>query len=128
MVVAEVVAESRLVETVGEAIETVAASLRNAVIDDAELERAKNPLATSLKQSVRSNRYWLHSVLALSSRHPEQLRWPLTMVDDFAAVTGEEVRALAERYLVAQRRAVGIVKPAAPVNGAAQTALEEALN
>ncbi|MDX9896322.1 MAG: insulinase family protein, partial [Desulfofustis sp.] len=128
MVVAEVVAESGRVETVGEAIEAVAASLRNAVIDDAELERAKNPLATSLKQSVRSNRYWLHSVLALSSRHPEQLRWPLTMVDDFAAVTGEEVRTLADRYLVPQRRAVGIVKPAAPVHETSETVLEEALN
>ena len=37
-------------------------------ITETELERAKRPMLTSLKDMVRSNRYWLKSVLAMSAR------------------------------------------------------------
>ncbi len=112
MLVAQVVAESSLLPAVQREIEAVAASLRSEPVSEEELQRAKRPMETMLRQSIRSNDYWLRSVLTLSSRHEEQLRWPLTMIDDFGAVTTAEVTELAERYLIPERRATGIVVPA----------------
>ena len=50
-------------------------------------------------------------VLGLSGRHPEQLRWPLTITDDFAAITAAELTALAAAHLGAEQAAVVIVRP-----------------
>ncbi|MCB2218375.1 MAG: insulinase family protein [Desulfobulbaceae bacterium] len=111
MMVAQVVVESDLVDTVHTEIAATAASLQTEPVSQEELDRAKRPLATSLRESVRTNDYWLHSVLSLSSRHPRQLDWPLTMIEDFAAVTVDEVSELAEDYLTSQRQAVGIIRP-----------------
>ena len=50
-------------------------------------------------------------MLGLSGRHPEQLRWPLTITDDFAAITAAELTALAAAHLGAEQAAVVIVRP-----------------
>ncbi|MBE0583585.1 MAG: insulinase family protein [Desulfofustis sp.] len=111
MMVAQVVAESSLIETVRDAISATAASLQTEPVGQDELDRAKRPLATSLKEAVRTNGYWLNSVLSLSSRHPRQLIWPLTMIDDFAEVTTTEITQLAGAYLTEQRQAIGVIRP-----------------
>lgn len=111
MMVAQVVAESSLIETVRDEIFATAASLQTEPVSQDELDRAKRPLATSLKEAVRTNGYWLNSVLSLSSRHPHQLVWPLTMIDDFAEVTTAEITELAGVYLSEQRRAIGVIRP-----------------
>ncbi len=64
-----------------------------------ELQRTMEPINTSIKDMIRTNRYWLESVLVLSSRHPEQLQWPLTIQSDFAGITVEEIARLASTYL-----------------------------
>ncbi len=76
-----------------------------------ELERAKAPTLTSIKDMVRTNRYWLDTVLALSKRHAQQLKWPTTILDDFASITTQEIDALAKEYLVRSRAAVAVVEP-----------------
>jgi zinc protease len=48
---------------------------------------------------MKTNRYWLESVLALASRHPEQLGWPLTIEGDFASISAQEISDFAARYL-----------------------------
>ncbi len=111
MMVAQVVVQSSLIDTVRREIGAAAASLKTEPVGREELDRAKRPLATSLKEAVRTNDYWLHSVLSLSTRHHRQLVWPLTIIDDFAAVTTAEIAELAETYLNRQRQAVGIVRP-----------------
>lgn len=76
-----------------------------------ELERALEPVLTSIRDLVRTNRYWLESVLSMSSRHPQQLEWPLTIQKDFAAITVEDVSTLAAQYLRPDRAAELIVTP-----------------
>jgi len=66
---------------------------------------------TSIKDLRRTNRYWMESVLNLSSRHPQQLQWPLTMQEDFAAIKADELTALARQYLAPERAATVIVGP-----------------
>ena len=84
---------------------------RNGVSAD-ELERAVEPVVTSIRDLVRTNRYWMESVLVLSTRHPQQLQWPLTIQGDFAAITREEISELAARYLQPDRAAEVIILPA----------------
>lgn len=91
--------DPRQVRLVAERVREVGANLAVSGITEEELQRALEPTLTSIKDMVRTNRYWLQSVLSLSSRHPEQLTWPLTIQSDFASITTEEVGELAARYL-----------------------------
>lgn len=76
-----------------------------------ELERAREPILTSVRDLVRTNRYWLDSVLIGSSRHPQRLEWPQSIQQDYAAVTPEEIAALAAKYLQADRAAEVLLLP-----------------
>ncbi|MCI5208339.1 MAG: insulinase family protein [Candidatus Electrothrix sp. ATG2] len=77
-----------------------------------ELERALEPTLTSIRDMVRTNRYWLHSVLVQSSRHPERLEWPQTIQSDIAAITVDEISALGAKYLKPEKAAEVILLPA----------------
>ncbi|MBW6520454.1 MAG: insulinase family protein [Desulfoarculaceae bacterium] len=77
----------------------VASDLWKSGVTVEELERAKAPMLTSLKDMVRTNGYWLNSVLALSSRYPQQLQWPATILSGFESVTREQLSVLAREYL-----------------------------
>lgn len=77
-----------------------------------ELVRARQPMVTSVLESVRTNQYWLSSVLSLSSRYPRQLAWPTTIISDFSAINAQELSALAAKYLDNSRAAVARVVPA----------------
>ncbi len=74
-----------------------------------ELERAKGPFMTSLKDTIRTNQYWLNSVLSLSSRYPQQLDWPMTILSDFNSMSEAEINELATRYLNHENTAVAEV-------------------
>jgi zinc protease len=92
-------------------LKEVGAGLAREGVTGSELERAVEPVLTSIKDMVRSNRYWLESVLVLSSRHPQQLQWPLTIEKDFAAITEQEISALAAQYLQPDKAAEVILLP-----------------
>lgn len=89
----------------------------NGVTED-ELERAKQPVLTSLRESARTNGYWLHSVLAKAQEEPQRLDWARTRYSDIEAVTKSELDALAKSYLGADRAFRVIVLPAAPTESA----------
>jgi len=89
----------------------VAADLAENGLDSDELKRAVEPILTSIRDMMQTNRYWLESVLALSSRHPEQLQWPLSIKDDFSAMTPDEISAVAARYLKPDMAAEIVFRP-----------------
>jgi len=64
-----------------------------------ELERSLKPLQSNLKESLRDNSYWLGSVLGASQEKPHVLDWARTRDSDYAAVTVEELNALAKEFL-----------------------------
>jgi zinc protease len=76
-----------------------------------ELERALEPILTSIRDTVRTNGYWLGSVLVGSSRHPQRLEWPLTFLSDFTVITAEEISALAAKYLRPDKAAEVMLLP-----------------
>ena len=76
-----------------------------------ELARAKEPMVTSIRDSVKQNNYWLYSVLTQSSRFPQKLEWPRTIINDFSSITGDEINMLATKYMDNSKAATAIVKP-----------------
>lgn len=76
-----------------------------------ELDQAKDPLLTALRERTRTNQYWLNSVLSLSSRYPQQLDWSTTIIDDYASVNTTELSELAKKYLKNDKAAIARVKP-----------------
>ena len=95
-----------------EKVREAGARLAEEGISADELERALEPVLTSIRDLVRTNRYWLGSVLSMSSRHPQQLEWPLTIQQDFAAITVNDISTLAARYLQPEKAAEVIIMPA----------------
>ena len=80
-------------------------------VSDEELRRAIKPALTGIKDMLQSNYYWLNTVLSGSKKHPRQLDWSRTIMDDYASITKRELSALAKQYLDNDKAAVIIVKP-----------------
>ena len=80
-------------------------------VSDEELMRVIRPALTGIKDMLQSNYYWLNTVLSGSKKHPRQLDWSRTIMDDYASITKEELSALAKQYLDNDKAAVIIVKP-----------------
>ncbi len=100
------------IEVLSRAVAEVAGDLWKSGVTAEEFARAKAPILTSLKDMVRTNGYWLHSVFALSSRHPQQLQWPATILSGFESVTREQLTALAREYLDPAKAAKIMIVPA----------------
>jgi zinc protease len=92
-------------------IKEVAASLGDKGVSEEELRRALEPTLTSIKDIKRNNRYWMETVLVLCGRHPQQLQWPLSISEGFAAIRAEELTGLARQYLKPEQAATVIVAP-----------------
>jgi zinc protease len=76
-----------------------------------EFDRALKPTIEQIKELVKTNTYWLNSVLNGSSQHPEQLDWSRNFQTDYAAITLDEVYRIAKEYLKNQSAAVVIIEP-----------------
>ncbi|WP_028323340.1 M16 family metallopeptidase [Desulfatirhabdium butyrativorans] len=77
-----------------------------------EWVRAINPVMTSIREMIKTNEYWLNSVLAGLGRRPEQLHWARTIETGYSGIRLDELNVLAKRYLDPSRRATLIVTPA----------------
>ncbi len=93
-------------------LEIADALVRDGITED-EFTRAKQPVLTSIRESVRTNGYWLNSVLAASQEYPEHLDWSRSRNRDIEGMTREEVEAFARKYLPSRRAFRFVVIPAA---------------
>jgi len=84
---------------IADAIKAVAASLQKDGVTEEELVRAKQPVLTALRESSRTNGYWLGTVLASAQEFPQHLEWSRTRYTDNESVTPAELSALAKQYL-----------------------------
>ncbi|OQX25912.1 MAG: hypothetical protein BWK80_13115 [Desulfobacteraceae bacterium IS3] len=76
-----------------------------------ELRRALDPILTGIKDMVRTNQYWLNTVLINSLRLPEQIDWARSVQKDYAAITAKEVSEMAKKYLKNENAATIVIKP-----------------
>ena len=90
------------VDQARDAMLTVASELAAQGVDAALLDQVKPPLVKNLGAQRQQNTYWLGQVALRSQQQPFRLDWARTMEADFAAITAEDLTALAARYLVAK--------------------------
>jgi zinc protease len=83
----------------GELMIKLADAMAKDGVSQDELERALKPIQSNLKESLRSNGYWLGSVLSESQEKPHKIEWAMNRDADYAAITVEELNALAKKYL-----------------------------
>ncbi len=88
---------------VADIIVGIAADLAKDGVTADELERARKPVLTSLRESARTNGYWLGNVLSRAQEKPEVLDWCRNRYADNEAITAEELSALARAYFGADR-------------------------
>jgi zinc protease len=99
---------------IADAIKAVAADLKSNGVTEEELVRAKQPVLTALRESSRTNAYWLGSVLASAQEFPERLEWSRTRYSDNEGVTAAELSDLARRYLDPERASEFTIIPVKP--------------
>ena len=110
-IVAQMVVQPGTEEKIIEEVKKIGSALQRDGVTDEELQRARKPMVTTLLDSVKTNQYWLSSVLSLSSRYPEQLIWPKTIISDFSSISVDEINALAGKYLGNGNAAIARVTP-----------------
>ena len=85
--------------------------VKNGVTAD-ELERAKKPVLTALRESARTNGYWLGAVLGSAQEFPQRLDWCRSRYSDNEAITVAELNELAKTYLSPAKAFRIVVVPA----------------
>jgi zinc protease len=106
-----IIVAPKVIDTIVDVVRHIASDLAAGGVAAGELERARRPLMTRIKEMRRRNDYWLRMVLDGSLRHPVQLSWARSFAQDYAAVTVGELNVLAAAYLDDQRNAVFVAKP-----------------
>ena len=106
-----IIAEPSETKKMADIVRRIGGDLAGGDITEDELDRAIKPLLNGLEEWVRSNRYWLGTVLSSSQEYPQRLDWARTMTDDFASITVEELNAFASLYLSPERSLVVTVVP-----------------
>lgn len=113
--IANVTVDPERAGEIADVVTAIAADLAANGVSEDELDRARQPILTSIRESVRTNGYWLGSVLAAAQEYPERLDWSRSRTADFEGISKAEVDALAKAYLGSDRafRAVVLPTPAA---------------
>ncbi|MFO8048820.1 MAG: insulinase family protein [Desulfosudaceae bacterium] len=98
-------------EAVVAGIKAIAEDIITEGVTREELDRARDPILTSIKDMVETNGYWLSSVLSDSCRHPEKYDWSRNLMTDYVSITTEEINRLARQYLDNPDSAVLTIRP-----------------
>lgn len=102
---------SDTLDRVQEEVRRILQDIRIDGVSADELQRALEPTLAGIKDRFRDNGYWLHTVLSDAARHPEQLEWSRSILQDYAGMSKEEVDAVARRYLDLAKLAVIQARP-----------------
>lgn len=111
MIKAKMIVDPTQIYAVRDAVEDICQDLIVNGVTEEEMQRVKEPLLTALKDRVKTNKYWLWSVLQQSSIYPEQLQWPTSIFEDNNSITAVEMSGYAEKYLQSSGAATAIIRP-----------------
>ena len=100
-----------------DAVAEIADDLAKNGVNEDELDRAKKPILTSLREAGRNNQYWIYAVLGSVQEFPQRLDWRRSIDTDFAAINKTDIDALAAKYLPGARavRVTSLPAPKAPL-------------
>jgi zinc protease len=100
-----------MADKIAQAALDIADDLRKNGVTPDELERARKPALTEIRESLRTNRYWLESVLSRAQEEPQRLDWARTRTEDFARISREGIDTLAAQYLDPARAFKFVILP-----------------
>lgn len=109
--VANVTVDPPRAEQVADAVIALGTDLVSKGVTADELARAKEPVLTQLRESARTNQYWLGAVLSRVQERPQQLDWCRSRYADVGSITAAELDALAKSYLESSHASRVIVIP-----------------
>jgi zinc protease len=93
-----------------DAVAAVARDLQAKGATQDELDRAKNPVLTSIRESERTNEYWMR-VISRAQERPEVLDWARSRRADFEKITLADINGLAAAYLDPARASRVVIHP-----------------
>jgi zinc protease len=111
---AQITVDPAQAQKIVDTVLAIAADLQKNGATPDELERARQPILTSLRESARTNGYWLNIVIGSCQEFPQRLDWCRTRYSDFESITKAEIDALAAEYLDPARSFRVIVLPSTP--------------
>jgi zinc protease len=100
---ASCIVDPAMAAKISDAIVAIGEDLATNGVTEDELKRARQPALTSLRQALRTNSYWLSSVLRRPQEKPAVLENHRDRLTDTEAITPAELAALAKKYLGATR-------------------------
>ncbi len=112
--IANVTVDPERASEIAEVVKGIAADLAAHGVTEDELNRARLPILTSIRESARTNPYWLTSVAASAQEFPQRLDWSRTRTTDFETIPKADLDALAKQYLGSDRVIRVIVLPQKP--------------
>lgn len=65
-----------------------------------ELKRALEPTLAEIRKQMKTNDYWLNTVLKGAARHPVQLDWSRSILSDYSGIRLAQINRMARKYLV----------------------------
>jgi zinc protease len=115
MLMVQVIVDPAQAKRVADVIAAIADDIATKGVSEDEVQRAKLPVLTSQRESLRKNEYWLGRVLARAQEKPEVLDWSRNRIPDTESITKADLDALAKQYLPSKRafRFSILPKPAA---------------
>lgn len=96
-----------------DAMKEIAGDMATHGVTEDELERAKLPALTSVRESARTNGYWLGNVVSRAQDKPEVLDWARSRESDMASISKADIDALTKAYLSPDHLSRAIIVPAA---------------
>jgi zinc protease len=109
-ITAEALVDPAKAAVIGDAVAAVARDLQSKGATQDELDRAKNPILTAIRESERTNQYWMR-VLSRAQERPEVLDWARSRRADFEKITVADINALAAAYLDPARASRVVIHP-----------------
>jgi len=107
---AVVIVDPTKTKQIEDVVVSVAADMAANGITPDELDRAKNPKLTAMRESERTNAYWM-TVLMRAQEKPEVLDWARSRHADFESISKADIDALAKAYLSADKASKVVIHP-----------------
>ena len=99
------------VDLVAGEMEKIAFSLAEKGVRQKELFLALEPVKTHIRDTKKTNKYWLNSVLSRCSRHEEKFQWARNMAEDYGSISKNEIDRLAREYFKEGKEASILIRP-----------------
>lgn len=98
-------------KTITDEIKQIALHIAQRGVSDEELSLALDPVLTSLKDMVKTNGYWLNSVLSGSKNAPQKIQWSRNIIKDYSAISTEELTSIARFFLNNDKATTVVIRP-----------------